>query len=64
MQCDGPRSAGLLGLNCVTLGKSLTLSVLQSPFANESNTYLTGLLWGLIRENVCKAFKVLEEGAI
>lgn len=51
-------------LNCVTSGKSLTSLCFSLPPVNGSNTYLTGLLWGLIRDNVCKAFKVLEEGAI
>lgn len=54
-RCWSPCSPGSLAV--WPWASHLTALWFHFPIVNGSNTYLTGLLWGLIREEVCKAFK-------
>lgn len=54
-RCWSPCSPGSLAV--WPWASHLTSLWFHFPIVNGSNTYLTGLLWGLIREEVCKAFK-------
>lgn len=59
------RSWLLSEFNCTALVRSFNLSVLRSPYLVKWEWHRPHrLLWGVIRYNICKLCRVLEEGAI